>query len=283
MGGSIGHFSHGGHLPGNFSHGGKLPSPLPTGMTSRIHHGPNFRPCGAEKPIFWRSCGAFCDLTQDLITFIHSRFAILYKNIIVESVGIPNSREFRNSDSIMISMVRLANGDSLPVHVAFHLSRVRQMDRRIFIIPPHLTDTWYRLWYDCSSNNTNWSLWPFAVLSARDGNNYNRIQQRYGSHCGKFPYVASFALESGQSINTRCFPDGPAGLLCPFSRFVLLPGGRWALWAGFPRGALRMTVFPRGEITLPPPPYRVWSILPGRCPVWETCPMQARFHWFRCL
>ena len=121
------------------------------------------------------------------------------------------------------------------------------------------------------------------LLSCLPKRQYNRIQQKYGSHCGKFPYTTSFALESEQSINTPCLPDGPTGRLCPFSRFVLLPGGRWALWAGFPRGALPMTVFPRGDFTLPPLPPTILGMvdITRKVPRMGNMPygVGSRFFW----
>ena len=59
----------------------------------------------------------------------------MVQNILVESVGIHNLREIRNSDS----MVRLGNFGCLPVHAVFHLSQVRQMGGRILTIPTQLT------------------------------------------------------------------------------------------------------------------------------------------------
>ena len=64
--------------------------------------------CGAEHLVFWRSCGAFCDLTQDLIGFLNLGFTKRCKNIIIESVGILNVREFRSSNTTF----RLGNGGS---------------------------------------------------------------------------------------------------------------------------------------------------------------------------
>ena len=77
----------------------------------------------------------------------------------------------------------------------------------------------------------NWSLWPFVVLSVR-GDNKSEFSRGmdptvWNSH--NFNYDTFLALESVESIDTRCFPDGPTGCLRLFSRFFLLPGGRWAL------------------------------------------------------
>ena len=71
---------------------------------------------------------------SDLI-FYSFRVYHTVQNILVESVGIHNLREIRNSDS----MVRLGTVGCLPVHAVFHLSQVRQMGGRTLTIPPRLT------------------------------------------------------------------------------------------------------------------------------------------------
>ena len=102
----------------------------------------------------------------------------------------------------------------------------------------------------------NWNLEPLAVWSARGGNvtEFGKCMDPSNSHSGKSPCATSFALKSGQSINTRCFPDGPTGRLCPFSRFVLAPWRSLGPLGRFPTGGASHDSFPTGGFYPPPPP-----------------------------
>ena len=163
-------------------------------------------------------------------------------------------------------MVRLGNVGCLPVHAVFHLSQVRQMGGRILTIPPQLTilGRGYAMNIPVITVELkNWNLEPLAVWSARGGNvtEFGKCMDPSNSHSGKSPCATSFALKSGQSINTRCFPDGPTGRLCPFSRFVLAPWRSLGPLGRFPTGGASHDSFPTGGFYPPPLPPTVLGMV----------------------
>ena len=121
----------------------------------------------------------------------------------------------------------------------------------------------------------NWSLGPLAVLSARGGNETEFSKINVWIPLWEIPPRHMFCIgisevstpaASQSALRVACVRSlalscslAVAGPFVPVSH-----GGRFA--CQFSHGG----ILPSPP---PPPPYWVWSILPGRSPVWETCPM----------
>ena len=124
----------------------------------------------------------------------------------------------------------------------------------------------------------NWSLGPLAVLSARGGNE-TEFRKCMDHTVGNSATPQLLHWNMGK-VSTPAASQTALRATCvrslALSCSLVGAGASWAFSHG---GALRMTVFPRGDFTLPPSP----SSILGMVDITRKVPRMGNMPYARCL